>query len=393
MILRIIVPLLLIILLPDLYLYRHYVRHSHGMCGKARLAWWLPSALMLVYTAVIVLSRDFAPSDMSLLNCYLFLVGILVVPKALFALCSVIGLFICRISRSRLNFGNLVGFMLALLALFIVVYGSTVGFRKLEVRHVDYYSADLPQAFDGYRILHFSDAHVGSYTGNDVRLLEKAVATINAINADVVAFTGDLQNMHPREIYPVAGILGRIKAKDGVYSVLGNHDYARYVDASDEEKQANECATIECERKMGWHLLLNNNRIIRRGTDSIVIAGMENDGRPPFPQRGDVARTLAGTGAGAFAVMLQHDPTAWRRKILPRSRAQLTLSGHTHAMQFSLFGWSPSSWVYDEWGGMFNEGGRALNVSVGLGGFIPFRFGATGEVVVITLRKKNRQQA
>lgn len=387
MILRIIVPLLLLILLPDVYLYVHYVRKRRGMRPLARLLWWLPAALMLVFTAVIVSSKDFAPSDLSLLNCYLFFVGILVVPKALFALCSAVGLLACRMCRSRINFGNIVGLIIALLVVFIVVYGSTVGFKKLDVRYVDYYSEDLPETFDGYRILHFSDAHVGTYTGDNVRLLEMAVDKINEIGADAVAFTGDLQNMHPREIYPVADILRRIKAKDGVYSVLGNHDYARYVDAGEEEKMANECATIECERKMGWHLLLNEDSVIRRGNDSIVIAGMENDGRPPFPQKGDVAKTLAHTGDDAFVVMLQHDPTSWRRNILPHSKAQLTLSGHTHAMQFSLFGWSPSSWVYDEWGGMYYSGKRALNVSVGLGGFIPFRFGATGEVVVITLRK------
>ena len=87
--------------------------------------------------------------------------------------------------------------------------------------------------------------------------------------------------------------------------------------------------------------------------------------------------------------MLQHDPTSWRRKILPQSGAQLTLSGHTHAMQFCLFGWSPSSLIYSEWGGMFYEGNRAINVSTGLGGFIPFRFGVPGEIVVITLKREN----
>lgn len=331
--------------------------------------------------------RGFAPADISVLNLYLFFLGVLVVPKALFSLFSCMGLAACRLFRTRLNWGNLAGLLLAATAVFITVYGSTVGFRQLEVRHVEYCSEDVPPAFDGYRILHFSDAHVGSYTGRDVRILEEAVRRMNGIDADAIAFTGDLQNMHPREIYPVAEILGRLRAKDGVFSVLGNHDYADYVKADAAEKRANEHATMACERRMGWQLLMNDNRVIRRGNDSIVIAGMENDGRPPFPARGDIAKTLTGVGDSAFVVMLQHDPTSWRRTILPRSGAQLTLSGHTHAMQFSIFGWSPASLVYDEWGGMYSEGGRSLNVSVGLGGFIPFRFGATGEVVVVTLRR------
>jgi len=335
----------------------------------------------------VAVSRDFAPSDISVLNWYLFFLGVLVVPKALFVLFSCIGLVTCRMFRMRVNLGNAIGLLLAMIAVFITVYGSTVGFRKLEVRRVEFRSADLPAAFDGYRILHFSDAHVGSYKGDNVELLAKAVRCMNRIEADAIVFTGDLQNMRPSEIYPVAEILGRLKAKDGVFSVLGNHDYAEYVAGSDDEKRANERATAECERRLGWQLLLDGHRVIRRGNDSIVIAGMENDGRPPFPQKGDIEKTLAGVDGNAFVVMLQHDPTSWRRTILPRSAAQLTLSGHTHAMQFSVFGWSPASLVYDEWGGMFYDGKRALNVSTGLGGFIPFRFGATAEVVVITLRK------
>ncbi len=386
MISRILIPVLLLILLPDLYIYIHYLRRS--LTPFRRVLWWMPSVAMVVYTVAMTMPRSFAPDDISVLNLYLFFLGILVVPKALFSLFSCIGLAACHLFRTRLNWGNLAGLLFAATAVFITVYGSTVGFRKLEVRHVEYCSEDVPPAFDGYRILHISDAHVGSYTGKGVRILEEAVRRINGINADAIVFTGDLQNMHPREIYPVADILGRLRARDGVFSVLGNHDYADYVKVSAAEKRANEHATMACERRMGWQLLINDNRVIRRGNDSIVIAGMENDGRPPFPARGDIGKTLTGVGDSAFVVMLQHDPTSWRRTILPRSGAQLTLSGHTHAMQFSIFGWSPASLVYDEWGGMYSEGNRSLNVSVGLGGFIPFRFGATAEVVVVTLRRK-----
>ena len=140
---------------------------------------------------------------------------------------------------------------------------------------------------------------------------------------------------------------------------------------------------------MGWQLLLNSHAVIRRGADSIVIAGMENDGNGThFPQLGDIEKTLEGVTGNTFVVMLQHDPTSWQRKILPLSHVQLTLSGHTHAMQFSLFGWSPSSLIYRENNGSYTtDEGRAINVSSGLGGFIPFRFGVPGEIVVITLKK------
>ncbi len=203
----------------------------------------------------------------------------------------------------------------------------------------------------------------------------------------MIVFTGDLQNMHPQEIYPHRELLRSLKAKDGVFSILGNHDYADYIKGDAATKAANEKETIRLERGLGWDLLLNEYRAVHRGKDSVVIAGEENDGKKPFPAKGDIKKTLAGVKEGAYIIMLQHDPTAWRRSILPNSKAQLTLSGHTHAGQFRIFGWSPSKLTYSEWCGLYFEGTRALYISSGLGGFIPFRFGVSGEIAVITLHK------
>ena len=148
---------------------------------------------------------------------------------------------------------------------------------------------------------------------------------------------------------------------------------------------------------MNWDLLLNEHRIIRQGRDSIALVGVENDGKPPFPERGDLKKALAGIpgyGQGndsthMFKVLLSHDPTHWRRKVLPQTDIQLTLSGHTHGMQFMLFGWSPSKFFYPEWKYMYHEGERGLYVSLGIGGaLIPFRFGAWPEINVITLHNK-----
>lgn len=387
MISRIVIPLLLIIILPDAYIYMRYLRGK--VAYWLRLMWWIPCLLLLAYTVFMALQRNFAPYDMDTLNIYLFLFGLIAVPKFLFALCSLVGLGVCRLLNCRRTYATASGLLFAAAAVYILLYGSTIGFRKIEVRHVDYYSEDLPPEFDGYRIAQFSDAHVGTYGYDRTDQMRAAVDTINAQQADVIVFTGDLQNMRPREIYPYVDMLGSLKAADGVFSVLGNHDYADYVDLPEEAKAANCRMTVFLQHRMGWRLLQNEHAVIRRGADSIVIAGMENDGNGKhFPQKGDVRKTMRGVGRGAFTVMLEHDPTAWRRKILPQTEAQLTLSGHTHGMQFELFGWSPVSFVYREWGGVYYEGSRAINVSTGLGGFIPFRFGVPGEVVVITLHRK-----
>ena len=270
-------------------------------------------------------------------------------------------------------------------------YGFLFGFQQFRVQYVEYASADLPAAFDGYRIVQFSDAHVGSLTGWRQWMVQRAVDSINAQHADAIVFTGDLQNIWPDELPPEISCFRHLRAKDGVFAVLGNHDYACYQDCDETEKDVNCEKTIKAFRDMRFDLLLNENRIIRRDSDSIVIAGMENWGTVKrMPRKGDVRKTLTGItiNPSPFIVMLQHDPTCWREKILPECKAQLTLSGHTHGGQISLFGMSPVVLKYREWGGMTYEGPRAIYVSTGLGALVPFRLGLPGEIVVITLRKK-----
>ena len=221
------------------------------------------------------------------------------------------------------------------------------------------------------------------------RMLQRAIDTINSLRPDAIVFTGDLENLHPDELKEQAAVLRQLHAKDGVFSILGNHDYPTYLDLDEVSKERLVKLTTQYERDMGWQLLLNEHKVIRRDSDSIVIAGMENWGNlKRMPRRGDVKKTMEGVSPSSFVVMLQHDPTAWRNKIVPECHAQLTLSGHTHGGQFSLFGWSPASFTYDVWGGWDHEGERAMFVSTGLGALIPFRLNMPGEIVVMTLKRK-----
>ena len=308
---------------------------------------------------------------------FFFFMGLIVAPLV-FSL-------LCRWLAPRRHWRK-AAIVCSLLAWGLVFYGYFVGFSTLEVRQFEYASADLPEAFDGYRIVQFSDAHVGSYNGS---MLENAIETINAQGADAIVFTGDLENLHPDELEPQMSVLSQLHAKDGVFSVLGNHDYPTYLDCDEATKAECVRKTKMLERKMGWQLLLNEHQTIRRDSDSIVIAGMENWGTlKRMPRLGDVKKTMAGVSPSSFVLMLQHDPTAWRKKILPECHAQLTLSGHTHGGQFSIFGWSPASFTYDVWGGSAYEGDRAIYVSTGLGALIPFRLNMPGEIVVIILKSK-----
>lgn len=331
--------------------------------------------------------KDFAPSDISLSNIYLFLLGIIVLPKLFLALSSVIGLSVCRILHKRRNYGTYIGAALAVSVIYIIVYGIFIGNRKLVVKQVEMRFDSLPAAFDGYKIVHFSDMHIGSM---DAERLEKIVLTINSQSADAILFTGDIQNLRPNELDGKEALLRSLQAKDGVFSVLGNHDYATYIYASDKEKRLQEQDVVRRELGCGWRLLRNERVAVSRGCDSIIIAGEENDGEPPFPQKGDIKKTLEGLPAHSFIVMMQHDPSAWRRDILPHSEAQLTLSGHTHGGQISLFGFRPTSINGREDAGEYSQNDRVLYVSTGIGGFLPFRFNVPPEIVVITLKSQKK---
>lgn len=390
MISRIIIPILVLLLLSDAYVYWQFVSRLRKHKLLCTVLWTAQSLAMVAYSITLAASRNFAPAEIWVQNCYLTLLGTWAVPKFVFTVCSFLGWGHCRYHKTKTNWGNYAGIVAGAVLAAVSLYGFTVGFYQIEVRHVTFVSADLPKSFDGYRIVQFSDAHVGTYSGSRAYMLKALADSINGQHADMIAFTGDLQNMQPGEIYPHKAILSSLKAKDGVFSILGNHDYAYYIDANESERQHEYAEMREMQHSMGWKLLLNDNCTVRRGNDSIVVAGMEFEGESPrVPNFGNLRQTLHGISQDkAFILMLQHDPTSWRTDIMPHSKAQLTLSGHTHGGQICLFGWSPASLKYGEWGGFYHEGERALSVSTGVGGLVPFRLGCPGEIVVIELRRK-----
>ena len=397
MIARDILTFLLLVILPFLFIDLRFFRRKKAWWK--RVLWWIICAAMVGYTVYLAMERDFIPGNdrILILYGYLFLLGLVIIPMWTFSICSLLGKACSWIVRKCKkhpkakphNYGNLMGTLSVPAVWFVLFWGTFVGFNKLEVNHQTYVSEKIPEAFDGYRIVLFSDAHVGSYQKHNSWLLQRAVDSINAQKPDIILFVGDLQNIQPTELYPHIDVLEKLKAKDGVYSVLGNHDYAEYIGVDEAMKVANCRETVSLERQMGWNVLLNEHGTIEHGKDHMILAGMENDGDGKrFPQKGDVDKTLENVTSDDFILMMEHDPSAWRRKIVTDGRAQLTLSGHTHKMQFSIFGWCPLSLTGKEYNGWYKEGDQQLFVTAGLGGLIPFRFGATGEIVVLTLRRE-----
>ncbi len=381
----------LMIVLSVLYFELRYLRPKKGKHIKSRLLLWLPALGMLAFTIFMACQEHFAPRDTTVFYTYLILEGYYVVPLFAYVVCSAAGFAVKKLFKFRRHYGNIIG-LLGVIAIWVILsIGITSGFTGLKVRHVTFESKDIPPSFNGYRIVQFSDLHIGSYGPSRQYLVSNLIDSINAQHADVIVFTGDLQNIHPEELYPHLNTLSLLKAPDGVISVLGNHDYADYLDFDDINKEAINREIVRIERGMGWTVLCNEHTAIRRDNDSIVFAGTENiylGHNERCISRGDVSKAMSAVDSTAFTVMLQHSPISWRKYILPQSHAQLTLSGDTHGMQFSIFGWCPMSLINSEWGGFFRECDRAINVSTGVGGLVPFRFGMTPEIVVITLKTK-----
>ncbi len=395
-ILRIALFFILLLLLPDWYIYRY--RFTSCRAKWKRIAWWMPSIMLLLALVVFLVVRH---PYRHVFSAYLITALCISVPKMVFTVCDLF-LYGCKmlvrlfsrqpVSQPVARFYSLFRFYASLLAALAtcgyILYGAFFGIEHFRVRRVTFPSPDLPEAFDGYRIVQISDIHSGSWTDGG-KALQRAIGICNAEHPDLAVFTGDLVNSRADEMLPFMPVYAQLHAPDGVYSVLGNHDYATYTHwNSDEERIANIDTLIAREHRMGWHMLMNEHRILYRGNDSIALVGVENSGNPPFPNRGDLPKALRGT-EGMFKVLLSHDPTHWRRDVLPKTDIQLMLAGHTHDMQISLFGFSFSKFVYPEHRGMYIEDGRGLYVNIGLGFVMfPMRIGAWPEITVITLKKE-----
>ena len=392
MIARIILLLIPMIILSDLYIERRFLRHRAHYTLLRRLVWWFPGFIMLVYSLALTFCGKFIPDNINWIKVYLILTAIIVVPKAVFAIVSSSGLLCHRFWNIKQKHWDLVSKLLGFVCMLAMLYGVIFGTRQLRITRVEIAFNDLPKAFDGMRIVVFSDAHVGSFNNGMEQYLQRDVDSILAQHPDIICFVGDLQNTQPSELQPQKAVLSKL-AKQGIpmYSILGNHDYSKYFYGDSIAKKACEEGIKKVQRDMGWRLLLNEHAVYYSSDrrDSIVIAGEENSGDGKYtPDYSNIEKTLQGVGKNAFIVLLQHDPKSWESRILQKSHAQLTLCGHTHGGQISFFGFRPTMLSYFDDYGLAEKAGRFIYVTCGIGALAPLRIGVDPEIAVITLRTK-----
>ncbi|MEZ7917654.1 MAG: metallophosphoesterase [Patiriisocius sp.] len=404
--LRWIIPIVLYILI-DIYAFQAIktISKNHFIHG----VYVLSSVAILVFFIYAITSPD-ARTNPKMMYVYgLFLA--LFVPKIIAVVVmfgeDVIRVFVgvfykigggsdASFMPSRRKFVSTVALGVAAIPFAALLYGMIKGKYNYKVLQYTLEFEDLPSSFDGYTLTQISDIHSGSF--DNPEKVKYAVDLVNKQQSDLILFTGDLVNNVAQEMDAWKDTFATLKAKDGVYSVLGNHDYGDYVSwESAEKKQENLQALIALQKDMGWDVLLNESRTIKKNQQAIKLVGVENWGEGGFKKAGDLEKACADVSAQDFTILMSHDPSHWQSRVKEHPKnIQLTLSGHTHGMQFGIeipgwFKWSPVKYRYQNWAGIYKEFGRYINVNRGFGylGY-PGRVGIWPEVTVITLKKKSK---
>ncbi len=379
----------------DAYIARS-IRRVFGKARRAVKAHIIISVVAAAALAFLIClpKKEVSQAGLTVIMWALFGYLSIYAAKLTFIVCDSAGLLVRAIlrRRNRAAVAAVVGCIAALSVFIALWWGALVTRYDIEVKPVSVAVSGLPDTFDGYTIAQISDLHVGSY-GTDTTYVSRLVDSINALQPDIIVFTGDIVNRTTAELHPFVAPLSRLQAPDGVLSILGNHDYGDYYEwDSPQAKTDNMRVMHQLQQQMRWHLLDNETIMLHRGSDSLAVIGVQNVGDPPFPIYGSLSKAYPAISDAAVKVLLSHNPVHWTDSIAnrPEVNVALTLSGHTHAMQIACGRFSPAALRYKTWGGLYTDSlGRALYVNIGIGEVaFPARVGATPEITLITLHKK-----
>lgn len=392
------IPVLIIIVvmafLPSVLYSRHVLKQKRAVTGGIVAAYAIPTMLILLFILLQFATRS-GMLDFKVMQWALWSFILTILPANIYALFYILDKIVKLFTKKNCRTLHYIGAIMAI----IVTLGLIIGMATrhcIKVREVTIYSKNLPKEFDGIRIAHITDLHLGNLSPLN-NYLEKIVAKLNEINPDMLVCTGDMMNLTAKEVDGLDGLFTSIEAPLGRYAVMGNHDYGDYSKwESEEAKHANLMAAYEAYRRVGFVLLNDSAKPLTPNSSLLTIYGVKNCGKPPFPCYGDLAEATEGFEPAQFNILLSHDPNHWKEEVVSDKYKyiDLTLSGHTHSAQMGIdlgrFKWSPSQWIFDQWDGLYQEGSQYLFVSRGLGYVgIPFRLGMPAEISIIELRIEN----
>lgn len=383
-----------IILLPDLFFYLKLKKHKVKLYFK--ILNFIPTLFFLILFVVMKFAntQEYNVSTFQFFMWCNFVFLIIYIPKLVYIIFHFINYLVNLFLKEKIYLIRYAGIITCMFLVVLFLHGAFINPKSVEVKSVALNIENLPESFEDYKIVQISDLHLGSW-GNNRSYFKPVIYQVNRQEADVIVFTGDIVNNFQEEMTGWDEYFHQLKAKDGKYAILGNHDYGDYSQwKSKEEKSAN-LTTIEQHIKdFGFKLLKNEMVQLKRDSSIIELIGVENWGKPPFPQYGNLTKALEKSDTTTLKILLSHDPSHWRAEVLGKEKIFLTLSGHTHAAQmaFKMYGKlrSPSSLIYNEWDGLYNENNQYLYINKGLGFIgVPMRLGAARpEVTVITLHRR-----
>lgn len=353
-------------LIPDLYICL--------LCLPGIELWWkllicLPTLAALVSLVLIGAGVRYTPS----LRLFSYLIFIFEFPKFIFTLFSFVSIWIALAVAAGVS-----------LFFSTLIFYST---RHLKVNEVELSFEGLPEGFRGIRICQLTDFHLGSF-GEKAKYIKRIVDTTLAQAPDIILFTGDLVNFESTEADSYLEQLGRLSAPMGVYAIRGNHDFLMHGYFNDAQREADTKRLLDMERGLGWNVMLNSNVILERNGSRIALVGVDNISTNPYflKMGGNLEKASEGLPEGIFTILMSHDPSHWRREVVPETDIHLTLSGHTHGLGIKTAGLNPAHWKLPESKGIYTRGAQVLHVSKGLGSAFAFRLGGFPNVDIITLR-------
>ena len=408
------VPLIVVLFAGDLmlFLYLSKLWRNLRKCWRVSIAvvWWLPLLFLILYlvgSVVVPLAtmndylRIYLPGFSLIFFLAKIVLIIFLIPSLILSAIQIgfYGADPRGYFSGTIQFFKRMGIFFGSLALAGLLVGSTVWVYKFKMHRIDVSIKNLPEAFEGLRVVQLSDIHLGSWLSN--KPLQRAVDQANALNPDIIVFTGDMVNYSTTEVRGFESTLAQLHAPLGIYAILGNHDYGDYVSwKSNQEKEENLQQLVDFYDKLGWKLLRNETVAIEKDSSTLLMAGVENwSATSRFKKYGDLARTMENASYGDLNILLSHDPTHWETEVAKDyPRFDLTLSGHTHGMQMGIeaFGikWSPARYLYDNWAGLTSvetpDGHKSyMYVNRGLGHIAyPGRVGILPEITLVTFSRE-----